>query len=124
MVAIAVNKMFLLKSQINYHVTSKIKYMPKRKIAGVKFLDSNRKADESIHFKKEDEILLKNLLKKNPDLNPDYDLSESEHVMDNLSQDLALVFSKYGLKALDNGDAIRDVIKVFELNGYKKSLDQ
>ncbi|EAA16233.1 hypothetical protein [Plasmodium yoelii yoelii] len=43
--------------------------------------------------------------------------------MNDLSHDLSLVFSKYGIKGLDSGDAIRDIIKVFELNGYRKSLD-
>ncbi|SBT47352.1 conserved Plasmodium protein, unknown function [Plasmodium ovale wallikeri] len=114
---------FFANNRLNDNVTIKIKFMCKNKFGGVKFLDSNRTADESIYFKKEDEALLKNLLKKNPDLNPDYNLTDPEGGIDNLSQDLSLVFSKYGLKGLDNGDAIRDVIKVFELNGYRKMLD-
>ncbi|SBS88062.1 conserved Plasmodium protein, unknown function [Plasmodium ovale] len=114
---------FFVNNRLNDNVTIKIKFMCKKKFGGVKFLDSNRTADESIYFKKEDEALLKNLLKNNPDLNPDYNLTDAEGGIDNLSQDLSLVFSKYGLKGLDNGDAIRDVIKVFELNGYRKMLD-
>lgn len=77
----------------------------------------------SLFFPFIDETLLRNLLKSNPDINPDYDFSSIESGMNDLSHDLSLVFSKYGIKGLDTGDVIRDIIKVFELNGYRKSLD-
>ncbi|ETW59891.1 hypothetical protein PFMC_04353 [Plasmodium falciparum CAMP/Malaysia] len=96
--------------------------MCNQNFGGVKFLDNNRKTDESIHFKKEDEALLRNLLKNNPDINPEYNITDIEGGMDNLSIDLSLVFSKHGVKDLDN-NFVKDIIKVFELNGYRKMLD-
>ncbi|ETW40910.1 hypothetical protein C923_04468 [Plasmodium falciparum UGT5.1] len=69
-----------------------------------------------------DEALLRNLLKNNPDINPEYNITDIEGGMDNLSIDLSLVFSKHGVKDLDN-NFVKDIIKVFELNGYRKMLD-
>ncbi|EUD68829.1 hypothetical protein C922_00517 [Plasmodium inui San Antonio 1] len=122
MVPALARKVFV-KNKLNDNVTIKIKYMCRKKFAGVKFLDGNRTADESIYFKKEDEALLKNLLKNNPDLNPDFNYTDAEGGINNLSNDLCMVFSKHGIKGLNNSDAIRDIIKVFELNGYRKVLD-
>ncbi|CDU20499.1 conserved protein, unknown function [Plasmodium yoelii] len=122
MVLVITRKLFSI-NKIKSHVGININLMCKKNFAGVKFLDANRTADESIYFKKEDETLLRNLLESNPDINPDYNFSSIESGMNDLSHDLSLVFSKYGIKGLDSGDAIRDIIKVFELNGYRKSLD-
>ncbi|CAA9990750.1 conserved Plasmodium protein, unknown function [Plasmodium knowlesi strain H] len=123
MVPVLARKVFA-KNKLNGNVTIKIKYMCRRNFSGVKFLDGNRKADESIYFKKEDEALLRNLLKNNPDLNPDFNFTDAEGGINNLSNDLCMVFSKHGIKGLSNSDAIKDIIKVFELNGYRKALDQ
>ncbi|GAW83351.1 hypothetical protein, conserved [Plasmodium gonderi] len=123
MVPAIVRKVFS-KNKLNDNINTKVKFMCKKNFGGVKFLDGNKTSDESIYFKKEDEALLKNLLKNNPDLNPDYNYTDVENGMNDLSHDLSMVFSKYGIKGLNNSDAIKDVIKVFELNGYRKVLDQ
>ncbi|SCM26003.1 conserved Plasmodium protein, unknown function [Plasmodium chabaudi chabaudi] len=122
MVLVITRKLFSV-NKIKKHAGINVNLMCKKNFGGVKFLDANRTADESIYFKKEDEALLRNLLKANPNINPDYDYSSIETGMNDLSHDLALVFSKHGIKGLDTGDAIKDIIKVFELNGYRKSLD-
>ncbi|SBT80674.1 conserved Plasmodium protein, unknown function [Plasmodium malariae] len=123
MVPTIARKIFI-KSKVNDNVTINIKFMCKKKFGGVKFLDTNRTSEEAVYFKKEDEALLRNLLKNNPDINPEYNYSDVESGLCNLSNDLSLVFSKYGIKGMDNNDVIRDVIRVFELNGYRKMLDK
>ncbi|CDO65938.1 conserved Plasmodium protein, unknown function [Plasmodium reichenowi] len=118
----AITRKIFVKNKISDNVTIKVKFMCNQNFGGVKFLDNNRKTDESLHFKKEDEALLRNLLKNNPDINPEYNITDIEGGMDNLSIDLSLVFSKHGVKDLDN-NFVKDIIKVFELNGYRKMLD-
>ncbi|CRG97534.1 conserved Plasmodium protein, unknown function [Plasmodium gallinaceum] len=118
-----ITRVVFIKNKSNDKVVKKMKFMCKRNFGGVKFLDTNRTAEETVYFKKEDEALLRNLLKNNPNLNPNYDLTDVESGAENLSNDLSLVFSKYGIKGLNN-NLMKDLIKVFELNGYRKMLDQ
>ncbi|CRH02394.1 conserved Plasmodium protein, unknown function [Plasmodium relictum] len=120
---LSITRNIFIKNKSNSKFVNMINLMYQRNFGGVKFLDTNRTAEETVYFKKEDEALLRNLLKNNPNLNPDYELTDVESGVGNLSNDLSLVFSKHGVKGVNN-NLIRDLIKVFELNGYRKMLDQ
>lgn len=93
--------------------------LQKRASGSIRVMEDKRSGEETVYFRKEDDVLLRNLLANHPEYDPKYSFAESDSDFSSLGRDVHLVCQKHGMKYTSLA-FLKDICNVFESHGWSK----